>query len=95
MRGKGKYKDINSVPEKEKAYPEPTIFGGMPSYGFSIRYVEGLTMDNINITTDNKDPRTAIILKSVKNVRMSNIRLNKNDLIEDEFKIQECKNKEF
>jgi polygalacturonase len=38
------------VPENEKGYPENRMFGHyLPAYGFFIRHVEGLTMDNIKL----------------------------------------------
>src|SRR4030095_8250172 len=33
-------------PENEQAYPEPVMFGEMPAYGFFVRHVNGLEMDN-------------------------------------------------
>src|SRR5436853_712801 len=34
-------------PEKETDYPEPSMFGVIPAYGFYIRHVKGIEMDNI------------------------------------------------
>ncbi|HKX82826.1 MAG TPA: glycosyl hydrolase family 28-related protein, partial [Pyrinomonadaceae bacterium] len=34
-------------PEKEEDYPEPVMFGEMPSYGFFIRHVKGITMTDV------------------------------------------------
>ncbi len=36
-------------PENANAYPEPTMFGGMPSHGFYLRHVDNLDMRDIEI----------------------------------------------
>ena len=55
-------------PEKENAYPEPTMFGTLPSYGFYIRHAKGITFSDIKIRTAQKDYRPAIALDDVKDV---------------------------
>ena len=52
-------------PEKEKAYPEPTMFGTMPSYGFFVRHVKDLEMDYIDVSYVKAEARPAIVLKDV------------------------------
>lgn len=54
--------------EKEDAYPEPTMFGTLPSYGFYIRHAKGLTFSNIKIRCDQPDLRPAIALDDVSHV---------------------------
>ena len=55
-------------PEKENAYPEPTMFGALPSYGFYIRHAKGITFSDIKIRTTQKDYRPAFALDDVKDV---------------------------
>ena len=55
------------VPEKEAAYPEPTMFGPMPAHGFFVRHVRGIEMDGIKIMTANRDERPAFVLEDVEN----------------------------
>ncbi|MEQ1642753.1 MAG: glycosyl hydrolase family 28-related protein, partial [Pyrinomonadaceae bacterium] len=46
-KGGGKKADaLREIPENAKNYPEPSMFGVTPSYGFYIRHVKGLTFDN-------------------------------------------------
>ena len=54
--------------EKENAYPEPSMFGDMPSYGFFIRHVRGIELDNIQLHTIKPDARPAFVLHDVKGV---------------------------
>jgi polygalacturonase len=56
------------VPERENAYPEPTMFGNLPAYGFYVRHVKGLEFNNVQIGYETADPRPAFILEDVQNV---------------------------
>jgi polygalacturonase len=53
-------------PEKEKDYPEPVMFGEMPAYGFFIRHVDGIRMDNVEVSYLTGDARPAFVLNDVK-----------------------------
>jgi polygalacturonase len=53
-------------PEKEKDYPEPVMFGEMPAYGFFIRHVKGLEMNNVELSYRKEDLRPAFVLNDVK-----------------------------
>lgn len=49
-----------SVPEKEADYPEATMFGHAPAWGFFFRHVGGLRMQNMNLTALAPDARPEI-----------------------------------
>ncbi|MGH9397804.1 MAG: rhamnogalacturonidase [Terriglobia bacterium] len=53
-------------PEKEAGYPEPSMFGTMPAYGFYIRHVKGLEMSNVEVQCAKADLRPAFVLDSVQ-----------------------------
>ena len=53
------------VPDKEKNYPENSMYGKLPAYGLYCRHCDGLTMQNIKFKTLNEDNREAIILEDV------------------------------
>jgi hypothetical protein len=55
-------------PEREKAYPEPGMFGSTPSYGFYIRHVNGIEFNNVQVSYDGDEARPAFSLNDVKNV---------------------------
>lgn len=61
------------VPEYEKAYPEPEKFGVMPSYGFFIRHVKNIALENIKIHFLGKEIRPAILMVDVKEAGLRNI----------------------
>ena len=52
-------------PEKEDTYPEPVMFGEIPAYGFFIRHVNGLKMDNVEVSYLKDDMRPAFWLHMV------------------------------
>ena len=56
-------------PEKENGYPEPSMFGALPAYGFYIRHVKDLTMANVQIGYEKEDQRPAIVLDDVQKGR--------------------------
>ena len=54
-------------PEEEAKYPEPDMFGDIPAYGFFVRHVEGLEMNNVEVRYSNDDVRPAFVLDDVRN----------------------------
>ncbi len=60
--------------ELEKAYPEPRMFGEIPAYGFFIRHVNGLEMNDVQVGVMKDDLRPAFVLDSVKNVEFRNLK---------------------
>jgi hypothetical protein len=62
------------VPEKENTYPEPNMFGEISSYGFFVRHVKGLEMDNVEVSYMKDDVRPAIYLNDVKGADFINLK---------------------
>ncbi len=60
--------------EKENDYPEPSMFGTIPAYGFYIRHVKGIEMDNVEVSYLKEDLRPAFILDDVKNAEFRNVK---------------------
>lgn len=52
-------------PEKEVNYPEPSMFGEIPAYGFFIRHVNGIEFNNVEVSYAREDARPAFVLKDV------------------------------
>jgi polygalacturonase len=51
--------------ENEAAYPEPEMFGAMPSHGFFIRHAKGIELSNVEIETMKPDARPFAVLNDV------------------------------
>jgi polygalacturonase len=57
------------LPEKEKAYPEYSMFGKiMPAYGIYARHVRGVTFKNVQMATATPDARPPVVCVDVKNI---------------------------
>lgn len=73
---------LNQVPEKIKDYPEFSMFGELPAWGFYVRHVKDLTMKNVNIRIMEADYRPAMIFDDVQGLsidRLSIVGDNKKD----------------
>lgn len=60
------------VRERPEAYPESTMFGTLPAYGFYCRHVEGLKMENIEVRFEANDARPAVLLDDVRGADLAN-----------------------
>lgn len=63
-----------SPPEKEDAYPEPTMFGEMPAYGFFIRHVRGLELRDVEVSYLKEDARPPFTLNDVNGVDFRHVK---------------------
>jgi polygalacturonase len=54
------------VDEKEKDYPEATMWGILPAKGFFIRHAHHITLHNIEVTTDEPDERPMYVRVDVE-----------------------------
>lgn len=62
-------------PEREKEYPEPTMFGALPATGFFVRHVRNLEMSNVEIATRDADHRPAFALIDVDGADFFRVRV--------------------
>jgi polygalacturonase len=67
------------VPEYLKTYPEPQKFGVIPSYGFFVRHVSGIEINNVNLHLIGAETRPAIIFDDVKDVELYQVDAQKAD----------------
>ncbi len=74
--GGGSQQDAaRQLAEKEKDYPEPSMFGTTPAHGFFIRHVRGLEMDGVKIETANQDARPAFVLSDVQHADFERLKV--------------------
>jgi polygalacturonase len=79
QRGGGTKEQAAIVPpENEQKYPEPNMFGEMPSQGFYLRHVKNLSLSEIEITALTEDARPALILQNVDGADLFHIRTPEN-----------------
>lgn len=60
-------------PEKETDYPEPTMFGEIPAYGFFVRHVRGLDMRGVKISYLQDEARAPFVFSDAKSVDLRDI----------------------
>ena len=58
------------VPEKPDKYPEHSMFGILPAYGFYCRHVDGLTLSDVDVRFEKPDYRPALVCDDVKNLEV-------------------------
>ena len=55
-----------AIPEREKSYPESTMFGTLPAWGLYCRHVRGLTFRKLTLSTAQPDLRHALVFDDVQ-----------------------------
>jgi polygalacturonase len=61
----------SDVPEREQAYPENTMFGVLPGYGFYVRHARGLTLRNVSLQLDKPDLRPALVGDDIEDLELT------------------------
>ena len=75
VRGGGtKAQAALTPPEKAADYPEPSMFGATPAYGFYLRHVKGITLENIQVHTLAADLRPAFALDDVAGADLARVK---------------------
>jgi polygalacturonase len=73
-RGGGTARDAKrDPPEVEDAYPEPSMFGTLPAFGFYVRHARGITMRDIVIATMSPDSRPPMVLQDVRGMLLDHV----------------------
>jgi len=65
------------VPEHEKTYPEPQKMGVMPAYGFFIRHVKNIELNNVEVSYLQSETRPAIVMDDVRGAEFFNVKAQK------------------
>jgi len=63
------------IPEQIAEYPEFSMFGELPVWGFYARHAIGLNLKNITVKAKNKDYRPAIAFDDVIRLKTSNVKI--------------------
>jgi polygalacturonase len=65
------------TPEREKEYPEPSMFGLLPAYGFFIRHAKGIELTNVEVGFMQEDRRPAFVLDDVDGADFQHVKAQK------------------
>ena len=52
---------VDEIPESIEDYPEFTMFGELPAWGFFLRHVDGIRLENVSLSTQADDFRPSIV----------------------------------
>ncbi len=75
--GGGTAKDAAvQLEEKEKEYPEPTMFGITPAHGFLIRHAKGIEISDFKVVTEANDARPLVIVDHGENIDLFNLKVS-------------------
>jgi polygalacturonase len=72
--GGTKEQALLAVPENEKTYPDPNMFGILPAYGFFIRHAKNIELTNIEVFFQKDEYRPAFVFEDVQGINMLNVK---------------------
>ena len=64
-----------AVPERDNAYPEPSMFGLLPATALYARHVKNLQLHNVEVVTTQPDERLALVLEDINGITLRNVAL--------------------
>ena len=67
--------ELDKVPEMGASYPEFSMFKELPAWGFYLRHAKGITFDNVTISCEKKDYRTAVVMDDVHGIRITGLKV--------------------
>lgn len=70
---------VESVREDHRSYPEFTMYGELPAWGFYVRHVDGIRLENVRLRLTEDDMRPAIVFDDVKNGELVNVATPESD----------------
>lgn len=76
---------VEQVPEQIGLYPEFSMFGELPAWGFYVRHVKGLTMKNVTLSISEPDYRPAMVFDDVQDLTVKGLNIAGDDKVEPVF----------
>ncbi len=73
---------LDDIPEEVRAYPEFSMFGELPAWGFYVRHVTDFSMKNVSIKIKEADYRPAMVFDDVKKVEIEGLVIEGDDKVE-------------
>ena len=67
-------KELDSIPEMEKSYPEFSQFKELPAWALYIRHADNITLDNVKFTALKKDYRPALVTDDVNGLTLKDVK---------------------
>jgi hypothetical protein len=70
---------LSNIPEQIAEYPEFSMFGELPAWGFYVRHVDGLVFRNMKLTAKKTDYRPAFVFDDVKKLTLDRVQVSEPD----------------
>lgn len=67
--------ELEKIPELPANYPEFSMFKELPAWGFYVRHAKGITFENVTLTCEKEDYRTAIVLDDVRGATFKSLKV--------------------
>ncbi|MEO8399993.1 MAG: glycosyl hydrolase family 28 protein [Ignavibacteriaceae bacterium] len=94
--GGGTKEDAEKIPpENEKEYPESDMFGTLPAYGFYIRHAKNISLNNIQLSYEEKDRRPALYCNDIEDLNISGLKAKADLNAESVIVFDDVKNAEI
>jgi len=68
--------ELDKVPELGDKYPEFSMFKELPAWGFYIRHAKGIVFENVRLSCEKEDYRTAVVLDDVHGIRFEKLEVS-------------------
>jgi len=72
--------NLANIPEAISDYPEFSMLGELPAWGFFVRHADGINFKNVKLSYQKNDLRTACIFDDVKNLNLDGLHINKKQI---------------
>jgi polygalacturonase len=66
---------LAKIPEREKEYPEFSMFGELPAWGLYVRHADGVQLKNVTVKYVEKDFRPAMVMDDVNNLAINGLNI--------------------
>jgi polygalacturonase len=70
-------RDPYDIPDGEKLYPEPSMFGVLPAYGLFVRHARNVTLRDVEIGFQKEDGRPAVMLDDINGIEFDHFTAQK------------------
>jgi len=74
-RARIRWHALDQVPEQAGDYPEFSMFGEVPAWGFYVRHAEGIEFRNCHVTLKQPDFRPAMVFDDVRGLRLARVNI--------------------
>ena len=64
---------LKDIPEQINKYPEFTMFGELPAWGFFVRHADGIRFKDVHLSLENEDYRSSFVFDDALHIEFDNV----------------------